>query len=135
MAASGNGLVVRTSQKDWLISVAKAYKAQVAFELVDDGNVGVNPINQTLLDMGRKANLSQREWIALMISLGMGAAGAWLLVMAVLDPEPYSKIAFALGSGVFLTCAGGYSSIRILIGHKPPSVSVSPRGGFAISWD
>jgi len=34
--------------------------------------------------------------------------------MAVLDPEPYSKITFALGSGTLLTFGGGFGAIRIL---------------------
>lgn len=128
------GLVVKTSHPDWLVSVANAYKSQMSFRIVDDARIGIDPINDTLLDMGRKANLSQREWIAVLIALGVSATGAFLLVMAILDPEPYSKIAFAIGTGALLIAGGGFSAIRVLVGHKPPNVKLSPKGGFEVSW-
>jgi hypothetical protein len=130
-----SGLVVRTSAPAWLVSVAKAYKAQASFVLLDDAGLGIDPINDTLLTMAKKANLASREWIAVLVSLGVGAAGAYLLVMAILDPEPYSKIAFALGTGAMLIAGGGFSAIRVLVGHKPPSIKLSPTGGFEIAFD
>jgi hypothetical protein len=127
-------LVIKTSSPGWLATLSKAYQSQTSVDLLDDGDIGINPINDTLLDMGRKANLSQREWIAVFVALGISAAGAFLLVMAVLDPEPYTKIAFALGTGALLIAGGGFSAIRVLVGHKPPNVSLSPGGGFKISF-
>jgi hypothetical protein len=128
-------LTIRTSQPGWLTSLARAYEAKTSVHLLDDATIGINPINETLLDMGRKANLSMREWIAVLISLGVGATGAYLLVMAILDPEPFSKIAFALGTGAFLIFGGGLSAVRILTGHKPPNIRVSPTGGFEIRFE
>ena len=128
-------IVVRTSTPGWLASLAKAYKARTSVHLVDDAKVGVNPVHDTLLDMGRKANLSQREWLAVLVSLGVGAGGAYLLGMAILDPEPYSKIAFALGTGALLVFGGGFAAIRILVGHKPPNIKVSADGSFEIVFE
>lgn len=62
----------------------------------------------------------------------MSAAGAFLLVMAILDPEPYTKIAFTLGTGAPLLTGGGFAAIRVLVDHKPPSVKIFPTGGFEI---
>jgi hypothetical protein len=134
MPDESNALVITTSSANWLLSLANAYKSKTWVHLIDDANIGINPINETLLAMGRKANLSQREWIAVLVSLGVSVAGAYLLVMAILDPEPYSKIAFALATGALLIAGGGFSAVRILVGHKPPNVKVSPKGGFEISW-
>jgi hypothetical protein len=72
--------------------------------------------------------------MAVLVSLGVSAAGAYLLVMAILDPEPYSKIAFARATGAFLLAGGGCSAVGVLVGHRPPTVSVSPDGGFEIFW-
>src|SRR2546422_4401598 len=107
MGDDSTALVIRTSVPTWLGALANAYRTKTSVRLVDDAGVGVDPIKDTLLDMGRKANLSQREWIAVLVSLGIGIAGAYLLVMAILDPEPYSKIAFALGTGAVLIFGGG----------------------------
>lgn len=128
-------LLIRTSQADWLPTLAGAYRSHTSVRLVDDANLGINPINETLLEMGRKANLSQREWMAVLVSLGVGALGAFLLVAAVLDPEPYTKITFALGTGALLIAGGGVSAVRVLVGHKPPNITVAPGKGFQISFD
>lgn len=129
-----NSLVIHTSAPGWLTTLAKSYQSKTSVVLIDDANIGVNPINDTLLDMGRKANLSQREWIAVLIALGVGVTGAYLLVMAILDPEPYSKIAFALATGALLIAGGGFAAIRVLVGHKPPNIKISPKGGFEINF-
>jgi hypothetical protein len=127
-------LIIRTSSPGWLATLANAYQSKTAVGLLDDAQIGVNPITDTLLDMGRKANLSRREWVAVFVALGISAAGAFLLIMAVLDPEPYTKIAFALATGALLIAGGGFAAIRVLVGHKPPDVSLSPGGGFKISF-
>jgi hypothetical protein len=64
----------------------------------------------------------------------VSSVGAFLVVMAVLDPEPYSKIGFALGAGATMTMGGGFAAIRVLTRQKPPRVTVSPVG-FEIAWD
>jgi hypothetical protein len=117
------------------VSLAKAYQSQTSVALIDDAQIGINPINNTLLDMGRKANLSQWNRIAVQVALGVGAAGAYLLVMAILDPEPYTKIAFALATGPLLIAGGGFAAIRVLVGHKPPNIRLSPKGGFEINFE
>jgi hypothetical protein len=127
-------LEIRTSSQDWLAQLAHAYQARTAVSLVDDARLGIDPVQQTLLDMGRKANLAVREWVGVLVGLGMGAVGAWMIVMAVLDPEPYSKIGIALGAGTVLTLGGGLTSIRIITGFKPPHVRVSP-AGFEIRFE
>lgn len=127
-------LEIRTTNHDWLTQLAAAYQARTAVTLVDDARLGIDPVQQTILDMGRRANLSVREWVAVLVGLGVGVVGAWLIVMAVLDPEPYSKIGMALGAGTVLTLGGGLTAVRIITGFKPPHVRVSP-SGFEIRFE
>ena len=128
-------MVIRTSSPNWLAALARAYQSQLSVELIDDARLGVDPLRDTLLQMGRKANLSKREWLAVLVALGVGLAGAYLLVAAILDPEPYSKIAFALATGAALLASGGFAAIRVLVGHKPPNIRLSARGGFEIRFE
>jgi hypothetical protein len=130
-----SGLIVRTSSKDWLPSLAAAYRARTTVTLIDDAQLGVDPINQTLLEMGLKASLSAREWSAVLIGLGVSAMGAYLLVMAIVDPEPFSKISFAIGTGAALAMGGAFSSMRVLTGHNPPTIRVLPNAGFEIAFE
>ena len=66
--------------------------------------------------------------------MGVAASGAYLLVMAIVDPEPFSKIAFALGAGAVLTMGGGFTAVRVLTKMKPPNIKVGTKG-FEICWD
>lgn len=134
MAVRDSLLRVRTSSKGWMSEVAKAYRERAPFTLEDDAEIGVDPRSDTLLNMGRKGNLTQREWIGVLICLGVAATGAWLLVMAVLDPEPYSKVAAAIATGAVLLGSGGFYAVRILTHVKPPKVKVSSKGVFEIGW-
>ena len=127
-------MMIKTSSAGWFSQLARAYKLRARVVLVDDANVGIHPDSDTLLDMGKRARLSPREWAGVLVSLGMSAVGAWVIVMAVLDPEPYSKVVSTIVAGAVLLGAGGFAAIRILTHHKPPKVTLSGRG-FEIAWD
>jgi hypothetical protein len=127
-------IVIKTSAQNWLKKVSEFYKKREAFVLVDDAHVGVDPRQDTLLQMGRKAQLSRREWAGVLVSLGVASVGVWLLVMAVTDPEPYSKVMAAVLAGAVLVGSGGMMAIRILTHIKPPKVRVGS-GGFEIEWE
>jgi hypothetical protein len=124
---------IATSQQNWLVELSHSYKAREPVLLVDDARIGVNPESESLLLMGIKAKLTPREWSAVLVCLGVSALGAYLLVMAILDPEPYSKIAFALATGALLIGSGGFMAVRILTKIKPPRVTVTTHG-FEIEW-
>jgi hypothetical protein len=125
---------IETSQSGWLVELTKSYKAKEPVMLVDDARIGLNPESESLLLMGKKARLSAREWTAVLVCLGVSSLGAYLLVMAILDPEPYSKIAFALATGAILIGSGGFMAVRILTRIKPPNVKMTSQG-FQIDWN
>jgi hypothetical protein len=129
-----NEPVIKTSQSGWLEKLAGIYRKREHAILVDDAELGVDPGRDSLLSMGKRARLSAREWSAILIALGVAATGTYLLVMAILDPEPFSKMGMAIGSGTLLVLGGGLMAIRVLTRIKPPNVRVSARG-FEIGWD
>lgn len=83
--------------------------------------------------MGRKANLSTREIVAVCVSCGMGLIGAGMVLLAFVDPEPTSKLGLLIGSGAVLTITGGWSAIHILTKNKPPNIKLG-KNGVEISW-
>ncbi len=127
-------LTIRTSEQGWLAQLAKAYRNRDQVVLIDDANVGIDPSSQSLLDMGLKTGLSRKEWAAVLIAGGMTLFGAAVIILAILDPDPTSKLGLLIASGAVLTLGGGFSAIRILTKHKPPKVRVS-RKGIEIEWD
>jgi hypothetical protein len=127
-------LIVKTSGPNWAQHVADLYRHRTHFVLEDDANLGIDPRAHTLLRMGLLGQLSRRQWSAVLISLGIAGAGAWLLLMAVLDPEPYSKIGTTIITGAVLLTTGGLTAVRILVNVKPPTVRVDAQGRFEIEW-
>jgi hypothetical protein len=126
---------IRTSAKRWMEDLARAYKERIPFTLEDDAEVGIDPRADTILTMGLRAKLRPRDWYGVVVALGVAAAGAWLLVMAVLDPEPYSKIAFALATGALLLGSGGFYAVYILTRLKPPRIRMTGGKSFEVGWE
>jgi hypothetical protein len=127
-------LTIRTSEQAWLAQLAKAYRNRDQVVIIDDANVGIDPGNQTLLEMALKTGLSRKEWMAVLLAVGMSVFGSVVIVLAVLDPDPTSKLGLLIASGAVLALGGGLSAIRILTKYKPPKVRVSTKG-IEIDWD
>jgi len=126
-------ITIRTSEKGWLARLSTAYKNKEAFFLIDDAGVGIDPQRQTILQMGKQIGLSVREWVGVLIALGMTLFGAWMVVAAIMDPDPTSKLWLLVASGALLSFSGGFTAIRILTANKPPKVRVT-KGGFEVDW-
>lgn len=125
---------IRTSEKDWLARLTAAYRARAAVELIDDAQVGIDPAQQSLLQMGVTGRLTPRQWTAVSVAGGMTVLGATMVVLAFIDPDPTSKLGLMVGSGALLALTGGFQTIRLLTGKKPPSITIT-RQGVHIGWD
>jgi hypothetical protein len=127
-------IIIQTSDNGWLKQVADAYRHRRSVVIVDDAEVGIDPQNQSLLAMGRQAGLGRQEWASVLISLGMSGAGLWMVITAIVDPEPTSKLGLLVLGGSVLIFSGGFSAIRLLTDQRPPTVEVTQRG-IRLSWD
>lgn len=125
--------VIRTSTRGWLAELARAYRERVRIIIIDDANVGIDPSSDTLLDMGLKAGLSREDWMGVLLALGMTVFGAILIILAILDPEPTSKLGLLVASGAILVLSGGLTAIYILTKLKPPNIRAS-KAGIEIEW-
>ncbi|MGC2638135.1 MAG: hypothetical protein WA294_13215 [Acidobacteriaceae bacterium] len=124
---------IRTSEKDWMARLTAAYRQRAAVELVDDAAVGIDPATQSLLQMGVAGRLTRREWTAVSVSAGLTVFGAGLVVAAILDPDPTSKLGLLVGSGALLALTGGFQTIRLLTRQKPPNITIAAKG-IHIDW-
>jgi len=125
---------IRTTEKNWLNKLAIAYKEQKTVLLIDDANIGIDPNTQTIFHMGKINNLTMREWVSLGVSIGLGAAGMYMIIAGIADPEPTSKLGLLIGGGVVCVVGGGFSAIWILTGKKPPKIRLTKKG-FVIEWE
>ncbi|HEX4067178.1 MAG TPA: hypothetical protein VHZ09_14240 [Acidobacteriaceae bacterium] len=127
-------VTIRTSEKDWLARLTHAYRNHAEVNLIDDAGAGVDPARQSLLQMGLAGKLTRREWTAVSLSAGMTVFGAGLIIAAILDPDPTSKLGLLVGSGALLALTGGFQTIRLLTRQRPPSITISAKG-IHIDWD
>jgi hypothetical protein len=125
---------VRTSDPKWLERLADFYKEHRTVRINNDAGLPIDPTKQTLLQMGRAGELSKTQWFGVVTSLGISVFGAYLIVAAILDPEPTSKLGLLVASGVLLVAGGGFTAVRLLTGVKPPNVRASIQG-FEIRWE
>ena len=125
---------IRTSQPGWFPRLAQAYRDRKPVLLVDDANVGIDPKSQSLVSIGIKAGLSPADWAAVGISVGVSAAGVMMVVLAVLDPEPTSKLGLLVGGGAVCVLTGGLTAVGILTRRRPPTIELGA-GGFKIRWE
>jgi hypothetical protein len=125
--------IVRTSDPNWLRTLALLYRARASGVLVDDAGLGINPEDQTLLQMARVSGLSRREIASVSVALGMSGVGVTMVILAFLDPEPTSKLGLLVGGGAVCVLGGGFSAIRILTQHKPPNIRATAKG-IEIYW-
>lgn len=130
---SQDELVIRTSERGWYAALARAYKDRVAVLVIDDALVGFNPAEDTLYNIARKAKLSAREIAGACVAIGMSVVGVGIVIAAMLDPEPTSKLTALVTGGIVLAATGGASAVWILADRKPPTVKAGAKG-FEISW-
>ena len=127
-------ITILTSQPGWFPRLARAYRDRTPVQLVDDAHVGIDPQSQSLVSMGIKAGLSASDWVAVGVAVGVSAAGVMMVVLAVLDPEPTSKLGLLVGGGAVCVLTGGLTAVGILTRRRPPNITMGP-GGFRISWE
>ncbi len=126
--------MIRTSQPGWFPRLARAYREREPVLLVDDANVGIDPQSQSLVSMGIKAGLSPADWTAVGVAVGVSAAGVMMVILAIVDPEPTSKLGLLVGGGAVCVLTGGLTAVGILTRRRPPAIEMGA-GGFKIKWD
>jgi len=89
---------------------------------------------QTAIELLKKMSVSRRtgwrEITAILTGLGMSSAGIWMVLAAIVDPEPTTKLWILTFGGVMLVLTGGLSILRAL--GQPWRVTAI-RGSRAIS--
>lgn len=129
-----NELIIRTSELGWFSALARAYKEREPVLVIDDAEVGFNPADESLLEIARKSKLGIREIAGACVALGMSAVGVGMVLAAVLDPEPISKLTVLVAGGIGLAATGGLTAVWILTGRRPPNVIAGTRG-LQIRWE
>ncbi len=111
--------VVRTSEEDWLERALELYTDKAAFVFVDDAGIGITQKDlQSAVSLIRaakvKGDFSLKSIMAVLFGLGLSGAGIWMIIAAIADPEPTSKLGLLIAGGVLITLTGGLGTLSAL---------------------
>lgn len=112
-------VTIHTSNPNWVKQAMKAYTNKQAFNLVDDAEIGLNEKDVAsavnLMRFLKKENhLSVKELAQILVGLGITASGIWMVMAAIADPEPTTKLGLLIGGGLVLALTGSLGTLRAL---------------------
>lgn len=126
-------ITINTSHQGWLGELVRAYKQRTSVLLIDDAHTGFNPEDETIWEFAVRTKMSPKEFAAVLIALGLSATGIAMILAALFDPEPTSKLAVLLVGGVVCVLTGALYAIRLLTETRPPNVKFTAKG-IEIRW-
>ncbi len=111
--------VIKTSEENWVERAMKAYTKKLSWRLVDDAEIGltekdVKSAINLLAFMKRGRMLKVKEISSILIGLGITASGVWIVLAAIADPEPTSKLTLLIAGGLILALTGSLGTLRAL---------------------
>ena len=117
MSETGN--TIKTSEKDWVSRAMKMYTTKQTFDLVHDAELGLSEKDVAsavnLMKFLKKENhLSVKEIAQILVGLGITASGVWMVMAAIADPEPTTKLGLLVGGGLVLALTGSLGTLRAL---------------------
>jgi hypothetical protein len=120
-----------TSDNEFIKKILQLFKKGKSFEVYDDEGYGFkkedfeNAFN-FLKKIKETTGLSWNEIGQILTGIGLSAAGIWIVRLAIIDPEPTSKLGLLVASGAILILSGGFAILKAF-GSKW-NVNVNLRG-------
>lgn len=123
--------VIRTSDPKWLEKALKYYVYKQPFQFVDDAKLGIREKDLksavALIKRSREEKISTwKQIVRILTSLGVTGLGVWLVWLAIVDPEPTSKLSILVIGGLTMILTGSLSTLKAL--GQTWSISVSKFG-------
>jgi len=126
--------IIKTSDSNFSEKVLIAIRDKVIFTLKDDDNLGIK--KEDLKDGVHfikalyREGASKKDLSVLLAGIGISSMGIGLILIAVFDPEPTTKLVILLAGGVVLMLTG---SLAILQALKAPMKVKFGTKGFDVS--
>lgn len=112
-------LILKTSNTEWLKIAIENYSKKRAFTLIDDAKIGLTEKDLisavTLIRAAKKKGGSSIKTIAqALTSIGITGAGIYIVILAIADPEPTSKLGLLITGGLILAVTGSLGALSSL---------------------
>ncbi|MBD3286522.1 hypothetical protein GF359_08120 [candidate division WOR-3 bacterium] len=109
---------IKTTDDKWLEKALRCYRDGIGFKLIDDAEIGIGQKDLesgiSLVRAASRRKISLKQIGQMLTGLGIGAAGIWMVIAAIVDPEPTSKLGLLIAGGIVLTLTGGLAVLRAL---------------------
>lgn len=112
-------ILIKTSDNEWLKSAIEAYSTKQTFTLLDDANIGLTKKDLVsaiaLIRVAKKkAGLPYKAIARALTSIGITGAGIYIVILAIADPEPTSKLGLLITGGLILAVTGSLGALSSL---------------------
>ncbi len=112
-------LIIKTSDTEWLKIAIDNYSRKQAFTLIDDAQIGLSEKDLvsavTLIRAAKKKGGFSIKTIAqALTSIGITGAGVYIVILAIADPEPTSKLGLLITGGLVLAVTGSLGALYSL---------------------
>jgi hypothetical protein len=110
---------IKTSEPEWFESTLKMYADKKEFTFVDDAKLGLTKTDLksavSLIKASKsKGNKTIKTITSVLVGLGLSSSGVWIVILAIADPEPTTKLGLLITGGFILALTGGYGTLRAL---------------------
>ena len=110
---------IKTSNPEWLEIALKKYSLKKEFIFIDDAKLGMTEKDLksavNLIKASKaKAGKTVKQITAVLVGIGMSSAGIGIVILAIADPEPTTKLSLLIAGGFILAISGGYGTLRAL---------------------
>ena len=110
---------IKTSNPEWLEIALKKYSLKKEFIFIDDAKLGMTEKDLksavNLIKASKaKAGKTVKQITAVLVGIGMSSAGIGIVILAIADPEPTTKLGLLVGGGLLLVLTGSYATMKSL---------------------
>lgn len=128
---------IKTSDANWRTQLMQAVNQQQSIILVDDAQLGFydeSDLSSYIASQPVEKKITPATLLGMASNIGLTGIGVWLVRLAVVDPEPTSKLSLLVAGGITCILTGSLSFQRHLTSQTPPSIEMTLEG-IRIYWE
>jgi hypothetical protein len=112
-------VTIKTSEIDWLEKAVKCFTEKSAFTFVDDAKMGLTETDlKSAVNLIRgaksKGNKTWKSIVGVLTGIGITGAGVYIIMLAIIDPEPTTKLGLLVGGGLLIALTGSLGVLSSL---------------------
>lgn len=105
------GRIIGTSEVNWLDGATKYYSEKIRFTFIDHANLCITEKNlKSAINLTRSARTkSDKTWKSIarvLAGIDASSIGIYIIGLAIVNPEPTTKLGLLVGGGPFLVLTG-----------------------------